>query len=94
MIDFIAVQFQNDASLEEPMATLNVKNLPDKLYARLRQRARAHHRSAAQEVTCILEAALEDAEPLSLQELRGLGKPYWNRIDAAAHVERERNTWD
>jgi plasmid stability protein len=35
------------------MATLNVKNLPDELYAKLRERARREHRSVAKEVsTC------------------------------------------
>ncbi len=32
------------------MATLNIKKFPDLLYERLRERARANHRSIAQEV--------------------------------------------
>jgi len=33
------------------MAILNIKNLPDDLYERLRARAEQQHRSVAQEVT-------------------------------------------
>ncbi len=76
------------------MATLNVKNLPDPLYRRLQKRARDRRRSVAQEVAVILEEALEREEPLSILELRGLGKEAWRDVDAAAHVEAERRTWD
>ena len=76
------------------MATLNVKNLPDALYRKLRARAERQHRSVAQEVTHILSEALETAEPLSLMELRGLGKEVWAGVDAADHVEQERRSWD
>ncbi len=76
------------------MATLNVKNLPDALYRRLQKRARDRRRSVAQEVAVILEEALERDATLSILELRGLGKEAWRGIDAAAHVEAERRTWD
>jgi plasmid stability protein len=76
------------------MATLNVKGLPDGLYRRLQRRARAQHRSVAQEVTHILSEALETPPPLSIMELRGLGKEHWQDIDAADHVDRERRSWD
>ena len=76
------------------MATLNVKGLPDALYRRLQKRARAHRRSVAQEVTCIIEAAVETVEPLSILELRGLGREAWQQLDAAAHVDAERRSWD
>ena len=76
------------------MATLNVKNLPDGLYRRIQKRARERRRSVAQEVTCILEEAVDRAEPLSILELRGLGKDAWREIDAAAHVDAERRAWD
>jgi plasmid stability protein len=75
------------------VATLNVKNLPDGLYKRLRQRARAEHRSVAQEVTKILETALCSPEPLSLLELRGLGRELWRGLDAAELVAEERRAW-
>jgi hypothetical protein len=76
------------------MATLNVKNLPDSLYRKLQARARRQRRSVAQEVTMILTEVLDAAKPLSILELRGLGKEEWQRIDAAEHVRRERDAWD
>ena len=76
------------------MATLNVKNLPDSLYRKLQARARRQRRSVAQEVTVILTEVLDTSKPLSLLELRGLGKEEWRGIDAAEHVRRERDTWD
>ena len=76
------------------MATLNVKNMPDKLYRRLQARARRQRRSVAQEVTQILSDALEAQQPLSILDLRGLGKQQWADIDATAHVRAERKAWD
>jgi plasmid stability protein len=76
------------------MATLNIKNLSDSLYRKLQKRARDRHRSVAQEVRSILEAALASPKPLSILELRGLGKEAWQGIDAGDHVDRERRAWD
>jgi len=76
------------------MATLNVKNLPDSLYRRLQRRAKQQHRSVAQEVTKILDEALGSPDLLSILTLRGLGKEQWTGIDATAHVEVERKSWD
>ena len=76
------------------MATLNIKNLPDRLYKKLQARAKRERRSVAQEVTHLLDAALDTSEPLSILELRGLGKEHWKDIDAATHVQRERAAWD
>ncbi len=76
------------------MATLNVKNVPDGLYEKLRARAKMHHRSVAQEVTHLLSQVLEEPEPLSILELQGLGKDHWQGVDAADHVERERSSWE
>jgi len=76
------------------MATLNIKNLSDRLYRRLKERAKREHRSVAQQVTHMLEQALEEPEPLSLLELQGLGKDVWRGVDAAEHVEAERRSWD
>jgi len=76
------------------VATLNVKNLPDGLYRKLQARAKRERRSVAQEVIQILSQALESPNPLSILELQGLGKEHWKGVDAAAHVERERSSWD
>jgi plasmid stability protein len=76
------------------MATLNIKNLPDSLYRKLKARAKRQRRSIAQEVTQMLADMLEESEVVSIQALRGLGKEYWRGQDAAAHVRRERASWD
>lgn len=75
------------------MATLNVKNLPDALYRKLKARAKGHHRSIAQEVTNLLTEVLEEPEPLSILELRGLGKDRWAGVDPARRVAEERRSW-
>lgn len=76
------------------MATLNVKNLPDKLYKKLKARAKQQHRSIAQEVTHLLTEALETSPLQSILELRGLGKELWETVDPAEHVASERDSWD
>lgn len=76
------------------MATLNIKGLPDDLYRDLQARAKQQCRSVAQEVTHLLTEALQVKPPLSILDLKGLGKEHWERIDPAAHVEQERASWD
>jgi plasmid stability protein len=80
--------------MEEHMATLNVKNLPDPLYRKLQARARRQRRSLAQEVIHLLTQAVEEADTQSILELRGLGKELWTGVDATAHVDIERRSWD
>ena len=76
------------------MATLNIKNLPDRLYRKIQARAAREHRSIAQEVIHILSVATENATPLSILELQGLGKDVWKKLEAGKHVNRERRQWD
>ena len=76
------------------MATLNIKNLPDPLYEKLKVRAKRERRSVAQEVIRLLSITLETPPQLSIMELQGLGKDIWQGVDAAAHVETERAAWD
>jgi plasmid stability protein len=76
------------------MATLNIKNLPDDLYQKLKARAKRDRRSVAQEVTGLLAAALEAPEALSIMDLQGLGATLWQGVDAVAHVDTERASWD
>ncbi len=76
------------------MATLNVKNLPDALYKKLQARAKREHRSVAQEVTHLLSQALDRPKPLSILDLKGLGRDEWRGTSAAAHVNDERDSWD
>jgi phenylpyruvate tautomerase PptA (4-oxalocrotonate tautomerase family) len=76
------------------MAVLNTKNLPDSLYKKLQARAKRQRRSIAQEVTQLLSEALEAPRPLSILELKGLGKQHWEGIDPVTHIESERRSWD
>ena len=76
------------------MATLNVTHLPDDLYEKLKARAKRECRPVAQEVTCLRSAVLEAPQPLSIMALQGLGEELWQGVDAAAHVARERASWD
>jgi plasmid stability protein len=76
------------------VATLNIKNLPDDLYQKLKARAKRDRRSVAQEVTGLLAAALEAPETLSIMDLQGLGATLWQGVDAVAHVDTERASWD
>ena len=76
------------------MAILNVKSLPDPLYRKLRARAKRERRSVAQEVVLILSNALEAPARHSILDLRGLGKELWTDVDAARHVNGERDSWD
>ena len=47
------------------MAILHVRNVPEKLYARLKQRAETQRRSMSAEVITLLEWAMEEAERTS-----------------------------
>lgn len=76
------------------MATLNIKNLPDSLYRKLRARARRERRSVAQEVIQILSQAVEEPAPSSILALKGLGKEVWQDVDPTNYVNRERRLWD
>ena len=77
-----------------PMATLNVKNVPDDLYERLRRRAKEQHRSVAQEVIHLVASVLDGEPQTSILELRGRGKASWRGVGAAQHVAMERGSWD
>jgi plasmid stability protein len=76
------------------MATLNIKNLSDRLYRKLRARAKRQHRSVAQEVTHILEHAVAGPEELSIMDLKGLGKEHWRGIEPTEYVDEERDSWE
>ncbi len=79
------------------MATLNIKNFPDRLYRRIKQRAGKNRRSISQEVTQLLDEAVNSAPRVSLLELEGLGKDLWEKqlggTDAADFISRERDGW-
>ena len=76
------------------MAILNIKNLPDALYRKLRTRAKRERRSVAQEVIHLLSEATQGTKAVSILALRGLGKELWSEVDPADHVRKERESWD
>jgi plasmid stability protein len=76
------------------MATLNIKNMSDALYKKLKARAKKENRSLSQEVTRILTDAVDEPAKLNIMGLRGLGKDLWKGIDPAKYIEEERNSWD
>jgi plasmid stability protein len=76
------------------MATLNVKNFPDRLYRKLRARAKRERRSLAQEVTRILKQSVEGEKTLDIRELEGLGKELWQGIDPVEYIRAERDSWE
>ena len=45
------------------MATLHVRNVPDEVYQRLRDRAEASNRSLSAEVVVLLRGVLDDRKP-------------------------------
>ena len=76
------------------MAVLNIKSFPDELYAALRRRAGLERRSISQEVIHRLRQYMQEEEPLSLMDLKGLGREKWQAADTGDHVEAERSSWD
>ena len=76
------------------MATLNIKNVPDPLYRKLKKRAKEHRRSLTQEVINILADAMKTRKTHSILELEGLGKEIWKGIDPAKYIDDERRSWD
>lgn len=76
------------------MSILNIKNFPDELYEKLRERAKEEHRSVSQEVIHLLTETLEPSKSRSILELRGLGKSAWAGLDTVRHVAEERDSWD
>jgi plasmid stability protein len=79
------------------MATLNIKNFPDRLYDRIKKRAGKNRRSIAQEVVQLLDVAVTAPPQLSLLELEGLGKEVWDKAlagrDASEYIAEERDSW-
>jgi antitoxin FitA len=73
--------------------TLSIKNVPDDLAARLRQRAARHHRSLQGELLAILEEAAHSGERLTprqvLERVRRLGLR--TPAESAAIIRAERD---
>ena len=54
------------------MPTLHVRNVPESLYDRLRQRARVRNRSLSAEVVVLLDFALDESEDTQTQLLENI----------------------
>ena len=75
------------------MATLNVKNFPDALYARLKKQARREGRSVAAETQVLLAEALLRPRRHTVTDFRGVGAEIWRGIDVQAYLDHEREGW-
>jgi len=75
------------------MATLNVKNFPEPLYERLKDRARKDGRSLSSEVEYLLAQQLLRDPKYTLADWQGVGAEIWKGVDADAFVRKERKSW-
>jgi antitoxin FitA len=78
----------------EPMpVNLSIKNAPDQLVQRLRERAERHHRSMQGELLAIIEAAVEEKHPATpadiLLDVRRLGLHTPNEATALIRADRD-----
>ena len=71
---------------------LSIKNAPDRVVQRLRERAERHHRSLQGELLAIIEAAIQDG-PLTpaeiLAEVRRLGLQTPDEAAALVRADRD-----
>jgi antitoxin FitA len=74
-------------------ANLSIKNAPEYIVQRLRERAARHHRSLQGELMAIIEAAVEETRPASptdiLAEVRRLGLRTPNEASAIVRADRD-----
>jgi antitoxin FitA len=73
---------------------LSIKNAPDDVVERLRQRAERHHRSLQGELLAIIEAAAREDQPATaadiLAEVRRLGLQTPSEAAALIRSDRDR----
>jgi plasmid stability protein len=74
------------------MPNLSIKNVPDDVLNKLRERAARHHRSIQGELMALLSAALESpaAEPLGENEAPRMRRSGTRRIEEIAAEHRQR----
>lgn len=74
---------------------LSIKNAPDRVVQRLRERAERHHRSLQGELLAIVEAAVQDDRPATpadiLAEVRRLGLQTPSEATALVRADRDRS---
>lgn len=75
------------------MATLNIKNFPDELHAKLKELAKKNGRSLSSEVEFLLAEQMLRRPSHTIADLRGLGKGTWKGVDPHAWVQKERKSW-
>jgi len=72
---------------------LSIKNAPEHIVERLRERAARHHRSLQGELMAIIEAAVEETRPVSpadiLAEVRRLGLRTPAEASAIVRADRD-----
>jgi plasmid stability protein len=75
--------------------TLSIKNAPDDVVQRLRQRAKQHHRSLQGELLAIIEEAVRPGYPLSpaelVAEVRQLGLRTPDEAAGIIRADRDRH---
>lgn len=73
---------------------LSIKNAPDHLVSRLRERARRHHRSLQGELLAIIENAIREEQPSTaaevLAEVRRLGLETPGEAASVVRADRDR----
>ena len=79
----------------EPPMNLSIKNAPEEVVERLRERARRHHRSLQGELLAIIEAAAREDRPSTpgevLAEVRRLGLETPSEAASIIRVDRDRH---
>ncbi len=72
---------------------LSIKNAPDQVVQRLRERAERHHRSLQGELLAIVEAAVQEDRPATpadiLAEVRRLGVQTPSKSAALVRADRD-----
>ncbi|MBV9784518.1 MAG: Arc family DNA-binding protein [Acidisphaera sp.] len=72
---------------------LSIKNAPDRVVQRLRERAERHHRSLQGELLAIIEAAVQEDHPATpadiLAEIRRLGLATPGEATALIRADRD-----
>lgn len=75
------------------MATLNIKDFPDELHAKLKEQAKKDGRSLSSEVEYLLAQQLLRTPKYTLRDWQGVGAEVWKGVDADAYVRKERKSW-
>lgn len=83
------------------MATLVIKNLPDALHRKLKERAKRNHRSLTKEAVALIEAVVDDnavspeaTNAAALSAVIAAGEELARQgVDVQAWADRSREVW-